>query len=194
MSKIRAGQVERQTKETTIRCSLNLAPGKITIKTGIGFFDHMLNSLASYAGFSLNLEAQGDLHVDHHHTVEDVGLVLGEALAQTLGNYDSHQRFGSALTPMDESLAEAALDLGRRPFLYFSVNWPQHKTGDFELCLVEEFFRAFCQKAGATLHILGRHGQNSHHLAEAIFKAVGQSLKKACAHRPEGVLSTKGLL
>jgi imidazoleglycerol-phosphate dehydratase len=189
--------VERRTRETSIELSLSLEGGEVALEDprALGFFGHMLNALASYAGLGLRLSLNGDPWVDLHHSVEDVGLVLGQALAQALGDYSGHARFGWALVPMDESLAEAAVDLGRRPFLHFGVEWPQPRTGDFELCLVEEFFRAFCQKAGMTLHLLGRHGRNSHHLCEALFKSVGLALGQALASRSqEGPFSTKGAL
>lgn len=190
----RRAEVFRQTKETDIDLSLNLDGGLVQVETGIGFFNHMLTALATYAGWGLRLECEGDLEVDDHHSVEDAGLVLGEALAQALGDYSSHARFGSALTPMDDALVEAAVDVGRRPFLHFQVNWPQPVCGSFELCLVEEFWRAVCQKGGLTLHLIGRHGANSHHLAEAVFKGAGRALAQALAPRPGGVLSTKGVL
>lgn len=190
----RRGQVSRKTKETEISLELNLDGGPVGIATGLGFFDHMLTALATYAGWGLKLVAKGDLEVDQHHTVEDVGLVLGEALSQALGDYAGHARFGSALTVMDDALAEVALDAGRRPYLHFQVAWPQPLCGEFELCLVEEFWRSAAQRGGLTLHIIGRHGQNSHHLAEAVFKGVGRALGQALAPRSGGVLSTKGVL
>lgn len=190
----RRAEISRQTKETDIKLSLALDGGPVAVDSGIGFFDHMLTALATYAGWGLSLKASGDLEVDQHHTVEDVGLVLGQALAEALGDYSGHARFGSALTVMDDALAEVAVDAGRRPYLHFQAAWPQAVCGDFELCLVEEFWRAVSQKAGLTLHIIGRHGQNSHHLAEAVFKGVGRALAQALAPRPGGTLSTKGVL
>ena len=190
----RRAQVARKTKETDIKLELALDGGPVSVKTGVGFFDHMLTALGTYAGWGLTAIAQGDLEVDQHHTVEDVGLVLGEALAQSLGDYSAHARFGSSLTVMDDALAEVALDVGRRPFLHFQVAWPQTNCGRFEVCLVEEFWRAVSVKAGITLHIIGRHGQNSHHLAEAIFKGAGRALAVGLAHRSTGTLSTKGTL
>ncbi len=190
----RRAKITRTTKETDITLALNLDGGVITLNTGLGFFDHMLNSLATYSGWGLELTARGDLEVDMHHTVEDVGLVLGQALAESLGDYSAHARFGSALTVMDDALAETAIDVGRRPFLAWQVTWPQSICGQFELCLVEEFWRAVSQKGGLTLHIIGRYGNNSHHLAEAIFKGVGRSLAQALAPKTGGVLSTKGVL
>ena len=185
----------RKTRETDITLELSLdGGGGVEIDTGIGFFNHMLAALAAYAGWGLKIKAEGDLEVDHHHTVEDVGLVLGDALAASLGDYSGHARFGSALTVMDEAMTEVALDAGRRPYLHFEVNWPQSVCGEFEVCLVEEFWRAVSQRGGLTLHIIGRHGRNSHHLAEAVFKGAGRALAQALAPRPGGVLSTKGLL
>jgi len=184
----------RKTKETDIEVELALGGGPVEIETGLGFFDHMLEALALYAGWSLKIKARGDLEVDAHHLVEDVGLVLGEALAGSLGDYAGHARFGSALTVMDDALSEVAVDAGRRPFLHFQVTWPQYRSGEFEMALVEEFWRALAGRAGLTLHIIGRHGQNSHHLAEAVFKGVGRALAQALAPRAGGVLSAKGRL
>lgn len=190
----RRAVVARKTKETDIQLELNFDGGPLAISTGVGFFDHMLTALATYAGWGLSLKAEGDLHVDHHHTVEDIGLVLGDALAAGLGDYSGHCRFGSSLTVMDDALAEVALDAGRRPYLHFQVVWPQPLCGQFEMCLVEEFWRAFAQRGGLTLHIIGRHGNNSHHLAEAVFKGAGRALARALAVRLGGTLSTKGVL
>lgn len=192
---LREARVARRTKETSLDLRVALAPGPLSLPPGFpGFFGHMLNTLSTYAGWTLSIEGEGDLRVDAHHLVEDVGLVLGEALAACLGDFSGHQRFGSALVPMDEALAEAALDAGRRPFLRLEADWPQPTTGEFELCLVEEFLRALVQKAGWTLHVICRHGQNSHHLCEAAFKAVGLAAREALARREGGVFSTKGAL
>ena len=190
----RRAEAARRTKETEIAVNLDLDGGAAKIETGLGFFDHLLSALAVYAGWGLALKARGDLEVDAHHLVEDTGLVLGEALAGTLGDYTGHARFGSALTVMDDALVETAVDVGRRPYLHFQVDWPQYCCGDFESCLVEEFWRALAGRAGLTLHVIGRHGRNSHHLAEAVFKGVGQALAQALAPRAGGVLSTKGRL
>jgi len=184
----------RKTKETDIEVELALERGPVEIETGLGFFDHMLEALALYAGWSLKIKARGDLEVDAHHLVEDVGLVLGEALAGALGDYSGHARFGSALTVMDDALSEVAVDAGRRSYLHFQVAWPQYRSGEFEMALVEEFWRALVSRAGLTLHIIGRHGRNSHHLAEAVFKGVGRALGQALAPRAGGVLSAKGSL
>jgi imidazoleglycerol-phosphate dehydratase len=186
---------DRQTLETSIELTLDLDGGPIDIEIeGLGFFSHMLKSLTAHAGWGLVLKVKGDIEVDSHHSVEDTGLAFGEALAKCLGDFSGHQRFGWALIPMDESLAEAALDAGRRPYLQLEVQWPQPVTGTFELGLVEEFFRALVQKAGWTLHLTGRRGRNSHHLCEAIFKAVGRAAGQALAKRPGGSVSTKGVL
>ncbi|MDR3037995.1 MAG: imidazoleglycerol-phosphate dehydratase HisB [Candidatus Adiutrix sp.] len=190
----RRARVARQTKETDVAVELELDGGPVEIDTGLGFFDHMLSALAVYAGWALKIKARGDLEVDAHHLVEDVGLVLGEALAQALGDYAGHARFGSALTVMDDALSEVALDAGRRPYLHFQVDWPQAACGGFDLGLIEEFWRAVAVRAGLTLHLLGRHGRNSHHLAEALFKGAGRALAQALAPRAGGVLSTKGRL
>ncbi|MDR0882498.1 MAG: imidazoleglycerol-phosphate dehydratase HisB [Candidatus Adiutrix sp.] len=190
----RQAQISRRTKETDIQLELSLDGGPVVIDTGLGFFNHLLTALATYAGWGLSLKAQGDLEVDAHHTVEDVGLTLGQALAESLGDYAGHARFGAALIPMDEALAEAALDVGRRPFLHFEFQWPQPVCGHFELCLVEEFWRAVCQRGGLTLHLTGRRGRNSHHLAEAAFKCAGRALAQALAPQTGGPVSTKGML
>jgi imidazoleglycerol-phosphate dehydratase len=193
----RKAEISRVTKETSVSLDLNLDGGNIDISSPSGFFCHMLSAMATYAGWGLKLKAEGDMHVDYHHTVEDVGLVLGEALNLSLGDFSFHKRFASALVPMDDALAEVALDAGRRPFLVFEVNFPQPLALDFDFCLVQEFFRALIVKAGFTLHIEGRRGQNSHHLAEAIFKASGMAFKEALSPRGDGSsgpLSTKGVL
>ena len=190
----RAGRAARKTGETDIEVELALDGGPVDIETGLGFFDHLLEALALYAGWALKIRAKGDLEVDAHHLVEDVGLVLGEALAAALGDYSGHARFGSALTVMDDALSEAAVDAGRRPYLHFQAAWPQDRCGGFEMALVEEFWRALAGRAGLTLHIIGRHGRNSHHLAEAVFKGVGRALAQALAPRAGGAFSAKGRL
>ncbi|MDR2935358.1 MAG: imidazoleglycerol-phosphate dehydratase HisB [Candidatus Adiutrix sp.] len=190
----RAARAARKTKETDIEVELALDGGAVEVETGLGFFNHLLEALALYAGWSMKIRAVGDLAVDAHHLVEDVGLVLGDALAGALGDYSGHARFGSALTVMDDALSETAVDAGRRPYLHFQVAWPQERSGEFELALVEEFWRALAGRAGLTLHIIGRHGRNSHHLAEAVFKGVGRALAQALAPRAGGVFSAKGSL
>jgi imidazoleglycerol-phosphate dehydratase len=190
----RAGLAARKSRETDIAVELALDGGTVDIETGLGFFDHLLEALALYAGWALKIRAKGDLEIDAHHLVEDVGLVLGEALAAALGDYSGHARFGSALTVMDDALSEAAVDAGRRPYLHFQAAWPQDRCGEFEMALVEEFWRALAGRAGLALHIIGRHGRNSHHLAEAIFKGVGRALAQALAPRAGGAFSAKGRL
>lgn len=190
----RTATVHRKTKETDITVALTLEGGAVTINTGIGFFDHMLTALGFYAGFGLEITAKGDLHVDAHHTVEDVGIVLGQALAQALGDKVGITRFGSAFVPMDESLARAVLDISARPYLVYDAVMPQERIGDYESCLTGEFLRALTVHAGLTLHMAGLYGVNAHHLTEAMFKALGLALKQAVAVRRDGVTSTKGAL
>lgn len=190
----RTATVHRKTKETDITVALTLEGGAVTINTGIGFFDHMLTALGFYAGFGLEITAKGDLHVDAHHTVEDVGIVLGQALAQALGDKVGITRFGSAFVPMDESLARAVLDISARPYLVYDAVMPQERIGDYDSCLTVEFLRALTVHGGLTLHMAGLYGVNAHHLTEAMFKALGLALKQAVAVRGDGVTSTKGAL
>ncbi len=190
---MRIGTCDRRTKETVISAALNLDGGAVEISTGIGFFDHMLEALAVHAGFGLTLKAEGDLHVDGHHTVEDTGIVLGKALAEALGDKGGIRRYGSFLIPMDESLALASVDVSGRPFLVFDARFPEERIGDYDSCLTGEFFRALAQNAGITLHLKMLYGQNSHHMAEALYKAAAHALKEAVTPA-EGTLSTKGSL
>lgn len=190
---MRIGTCDRHTKETVISAALNLDGGAVEISTGIGFFDHMLEALAVHAGFGLTLKAEGDLHVDGHHTVEDTGIVLGKALAEALGDKGGIRRYGSFLIPMDESLALASVDVSGRPFLVFDARFPEERIGDYDSCLTGEFFRALAQNAGITLHLKMLYGQNSHHMAEALYKAAAHALKEAVMPA-EGTLSTKGSL
>jgi imidazoleglycerol-phosphate dehydratase len=189
----RCADLYRKTKETEIKLELNLDGGSINLDLLPEFLAHMLNSLALYAGWGLKIKASGDYKVDFHHTVEDIGLVLGEAVYNSLGNFQEHCRFGSALVPMDDALVEVALDAGRRPYLFFEAHWPQATTNSFDFSLIEEFWRAFTLKAGFTLHLIGRHGKISHHLAEAMFKAVGLTARSALAPKKGQILSTKGV-
>lgn len=186
--------IRRTTNETDI--SVQLAPRGAAgaIRTGIGFFDHMLHAFAVHGGFSLAVEAKGDLFVDCHHTVEDTGIVLGDAFAQMLGGKNGLARFGSAYVPMDEALCFCALDLSGRPFLVFDAPMPQAVIGQYDACMTGEFFRAFSVHAGITLHIKCLYGENSHHITEGIFKAVARALRQAMEQTGEGVLSTKGVL
>lgn len=186
--------LERRTKETDIRLSLAFEPGESRIDTGIGFFDHMLTALAFYGGLTLELTCRGDLQVDGHHTVEDCGIVLGQALSAALGDRRGIRRFASAYVPMDEALAFCALDISGRPYLVFDAPMPQPMIGAYDSCLTAEFLRALAMNAGLTLHLRALYGDNAHHITEGLFKALGLSLKEAAAIVGADVTSTKGLL
>jgi imidazoleglycerol-phosphate dehydratase len=193
----RVGEAARQTKETSVRVRLNLdGDGTTEIQTGVGFFDHMLDLFGKHALIDLEVEATGDTHVDAHHTVEDVGIALGQALAAALGEKGGIRRFGFASVPMDEALAEASLDISGRPFLLCDAAFPTEKTGEFDSELTEEFLRALAVHAALTLHVRVPCGRNTHHVVEAIFKALAQALRQAAAPEPRqrGVPSTKGTL
>ena len=194
----RTATLARKTLETDITLTLSLdGSGKADIATGIGFLDHMLTALTRHALFDLTLRASGDLHIDFHHTTEDVGIVLGQAVAQALGERRGITRFGHALVPMDEALAEVAIDLSGRPFLAWDVGFAQPKIGEMDTELFAEFFRAFAFNALITLHVVRRAGQNAHHVAEACFKATARALRMAVAIDPrigDAVPSTKGAL
>ncbi len=194
---MRNAQLVRNTKETEITLSLNLdGTGQNTLDTGIGFLDHMLALFSGHGRFDLALTCKGDLHVDVHHTVEDIGIVLGKAIGEALGNRESIKRFGSSMVPMDESLALVSLDLSNRPYLYFEVPFSNARTGELDTEMFEEFFRALSVNAGMTLHVKLFHGKNNHHIIEAVFKAFARALREAVTIDPsiQGVLSTKGLL
>lgn len=197
-SPARHAELARRTAETDIRISLTLdGTGQAQVATGIGFLDHMLTALARHALFDLTVEAKGDLHIDFHHTTEDVGIVLGQCLRAALGDKRGIRRFGHALLPMDEALAEAAVDISGRPFLAWSVPFARNKVGEMDTELFEEFFRAFAFNAGVTLHMTLKAGTNAHHVAEACFKALARSLRMACEldpRSPDSVPSTKGVL
>ena len=190
----RTAQITRETRETQITLSLNLDGGPVRINTGIGFFDHMLTALAFYAKFGLELTAKGDLHVDAHHTVEDVGIVLGQAIKQALGDKAGIRRFASAYIPMDEALCHTALDFSNRAFLHFDAEMPQEQIGGYDSCLTEEFMRAVAMNSGTTLHMRALYGRNAHHITEALFKSLGICLHDASRVTGEGVTSTKGVL
>ncbi|MBD0275086.1 MAG: imidazoleglycerol-phosphate dehydratase HisB [Acetobacteraceae bacterium] len=194
----RRAEVARETAETAIRAALSLdGTGKAEVATGIGFLDHMLTALARHALFDLTLHAKGDLHIDFHHTTEDTGIVLGQALRQALGDKRGIRRYGHALLPMDEALAEAAVDISGRPFLAWSVPFGPPKIGEMDTELFEEFFRAFAFNAAITLHVSLKAGSNAHHVAEACFKAVARALRAAVESDPRApgaVPSTKGML
>jgi imidazoleglycerol-phosphate dehydratase len=193
----RTAEIERKTKETAIRVSLNLdGKGIPEVSTGIPFFDHMLTLFAVHGFFDLSVKAQGDLEVDFHHTVEDVGLVCGECLNQALGNRKGIRRYGHAVTPMDDALAMITVDLSNRPFLVFNVPSFGQTESRFNLAVAKEFFRAFANRGGLNLHINVAYGENEHHILESIFKALGNALDQATAldHRIVNVRSSKGSL
>src|SRR6204780_4820595 len=194
----RIASITRTTTETDISVTLNLdGTGKHDIATGIGFLDHMLTALARHGLFDLKVRAKGDLHIDFHHTTEDVGIVLGQAVAQALGDKRGITRFGQALVPMDEALAEVAIDISGRPFLAWDVTFAQPKIGEMDTELFEEFFRALAFNALLTLHVTRRAGHNAHHVAEACFKATARALRMAVTldpHIGDAVPSTKGAL
>lgn len=191
---MRTASMTRTTKETDIALALSLDGGEVKISTGIGFFDHMLTALAFYAGWGLELTVRGDLHVDGHHTVEDTGIVLGQALRQTLGDRTGIRRFGSAFVPMDEALCFTALDFSNRPYLVFDAPMPQPMIGSYDACLTQEFMRALAMNAGLTLHQKCHYGANAHHITEGLFKSLGLAIKDAVRVEGTGVVSTKGLL
>lgn len=191
---MRQAAIQRTTKETDITLSLSLDGGEVQISTGIGFFDHMLTALAFYGGFGLNVSALGDLHVDGHHTVEDVGIVLGKAFQEALGDKKGIKRYGMAFVPMDEALCRTVLDCSNRPFLVFEAEMPQAMIGGYDSCLTEEFMRAFAMNGGLTLHQKCEYGSNAHHITEALFKSFGMALKEAVRVEGGGTVSTKGVL
>ena len=192
---MRTATVNRKTKETDIRLSLCLDGGEVSIDTGVGFFNHMLNSFATHGGFGLTVEVEGDLEVDEHHTVEDTGIVLGKAFAEALGDKGSIERFGSFYVPMDEALAFASVDVSGRPFLVFDADFPQVRCGDYDCAMTVEFMRAFAFNAGITLHLKSVYGDNSHHITEALYKAAAHALRLAVKSNDTGKpLSTKGVL
>ena len=191
---MRTATITRTTKETDITLSLSLDEGEVKISTGIGFFDHMLTALAFYAGFGLELTVKGDLYVDGHHTVEDTGIVLGQALREALGEKKGIRRFGSAYVPMDEALCFTALDFSNRPFLVFDAEMPQPMIGDYDACLTVEFMRAVAMNGGITLHQKCHYGANAHHITEGLFKSLGLAIKDAVKVEGAGVVSTKGVL
>ena len=190
----RTATIQRDTKETKIQLSLNLDGGAVNIKTGIGFFDHMLTAFGFYAGIGLELIVDGDLYVDGHHTVEDTGIVLGQAIREALGDKKGIRRFGSAYVPMDEALTFTALDFSNRPYLVFDAEMPQERIGEYDSCLTLEFMRAVAFNAGITLHQKCFYGVNAHHITEGLFKSFGLAVKDAIRVEGTGVTSTKGVL
>jgi imidazoleglycerol-phosphate dehydratase len=194
----RSAEVVRETKETRIRVAVSVdGSGKSKIATGVGFFDHMLESFARHSAIDIEVEAKGDLHIDQHHTMEDVGIVLGQAFKQAVGAYSSVVRFGHAYIPMDETLVRASVDLCNRPYLVWKVSFTRDKVGVVDTELFKEFFHAFAMNAGVCLHLELLYGENSHHIAEASFKALARALRTAAVvdGRLQGeVASTKGSL
>lgn len=192
---MRTSYIERNTKETKIKLELNLDGGEVDIKTGVGFFDHMLNAFAHHGGFGLKLICDGDLHVDCHHTVEDCGIVLGKAFDMALKDKAGIKRFASAFIPMDEALGFCAVDVSGRDYLVFNAEFPQERIGDYDSCMTEEFMRAFASNAKVTLHLKSEYGKNSHHITEALFKAFAYAMKEAVKLNESGkVISTKGVI
>ncbi|MDD7221468.1 MAG: imidazoleglycerol-phosphate dehydratase HisB [Oscillospiraceae bacterium] len=190
----RTATIERNTKETQISVQLDLDGGEVQVNTGIGFFDHMLTAFGFYAGIGLKLTAKGDLYVDGHHTVEDTGIVLGQAIREALGDRKGIRRFGSAYVPMDEALTFTALDFSNRPYLVFDAEMPQERIGEYDSCLTLEFMRAVAHNAGITLHQKCFYGVNAHHITEGLFKSFGLAVKDAVKIEGTGVTSTKGVL
>ena len=195
--KARRAEIERKTAETQISIKLNLdGEGTCDIATGIGFLDHMLTLLAKHSFMDLTVKAKGDLEVDSHHTVEDIGIVLGEALQEALGDKAGIHRYGNCFIPMDETLAQVCLDFSGRPFLVFGAEIPKIQLGNYDTEMTEEFFRAVAMHCGLTLHIRVLYGSNVHHIIEAIFKAFARAVAEATAVDPrvKGVMSSKGVL
>ena len=195
---MRQATVERKTRETEVTATVNLdGAGRYDVSTGIGFLDHMLEQLSRHSLIDLTLRAKGDLHIDHHHTTEDTGIVIGEAVAKALGDRTGIARYGSALIPMDETLTRVALDASNRPYLIWKVQFTRHKLGNFDTELFKEWFQAFAQHAGVTLHIENLYGGNSHHIVESCYKGLARALRQAIEIDPrkaDAVPSTKGTL
>lgn len=192
---MRQARISRNTLETKIELSLNLDGSReIEVDTGVGFFDHMLRAMAFYAGFDLDVKCEGDLYVDSHHTLEDIGLSMGAAFKEALGDKKGIRRFSSTITPMDESLALVAIDISNRPFLVENLSFSSDRIGTMDTQDFKEFFRAFAFSAGITLHIDLMRGENDHHKIEAVFKGLGRALREAVTIEDSGVISTKGVL
>jgi imidazoleglycerol-phosphate dehydratase len=194
---VRTARIQRKTRETDIELELNLdGTGQASLKSGVGFFDHMLELLAKHAVIDLNVTARGDLHVDQHHTVEDVGICFGQALKQALGDKSGIRRYGHFTLPMEETLITSAIDLSGRYFLVFDAKFPAAKIGEFDSELVEDFWQAVAANVLCNLHVILHHGRNSHHISEAIFKGTARALRMAVERdsRVPGVPSTKGTL
>jgi imidazoleglycerol-phosphate dehydratase len=196
--RMRKGAVKRKTKETDVEVEINLdGSGRSSIATGIGFLDHMLDLLARHSRIDITVKAKGDLHIDHHHTTEDVGIALGQAVKQALGDMKGITRYADVAVPMDEALTRVALDISGRPFLVFKAEFVRDKVGTFDTELVQEWFQAFAMNAGITLHAECLYGSNDHHIAEACFKGLARALRAAVAIDPRAkdeIPSTKGSL
>jgi len=193
---LRAGRIARKTRETDVAVALSLGPGPAKIATGVPFFDHMLEQLSKHGGMALRVKARGDLPVDAHHTVEDVGIAIGESLKQAVADKTGLARYGNAVVPLDEALVEAVVDLSGRPHLTWNARLPSGKRfiGAFDVDLTQDFFQALVNHARLTLHVNVRYGRNLHHVVEAIFKAVARALRAATALEGTALPSTKGLL
>jgi len=191
----RIAKIERKTTETEISVSLNVdGSGKYNVKTGVGFLDHMLELFARHGSFDLDVVCNGDTHIDAHHTAEDIAIVLGDAFSKALGDKRGIRRYGFFLLPMDETLIECAVDFSGRTYLNFDAAIPAYKVGDFDTELVEEFFKAFADRAAINLHIIKRYGRNTHHIIEGIFKCVARSIKDAVKIESDQIPSTKGMI
>jgi imidazoleglycerol-phosphate dehydratase len=194
----RQARVERSTKETRIAASVNLdGTGRYAVRTGIGFLDHMLEQLSRHSLIDLEIEAKGDLHIDFHHTTEDTGIVIGQAVAKALGERAGIRRYGDALIPMDETLTRVALDVSNRPYLIWKVRFTKPKLGEMDTELFKEWFQAFAQAAGITLHVENLYGENNHHIVESCYKGLARALRQAIEPDPRqagAVPSTKGVL
>ncbi|PLX66932.1 MAG: imidazoleglycerol-phosphate dehydratase HisB [Denitrovibrio sp.] len=191
----RIAKIERKTTETEISVSLNVdGSGKYNVSTGVGFLDHMLELFTRHGSFDLDVKCNGDTHIDAHHTAEDIAIVIGDAFAQALGDKRGIKRYGFFLLPMDETLIECAVDFSGRTYLNFDAAIPAYKVGDFDTELVEEFFKAFADRAAINLHIVKRYGRNTHHIIEGIFKCVARSIKDAVVIESNEIPSTKGSL
>ena len=189
--------ITRKTKETDLTLELDFSGnGKTEIKTELPFFDHLLNAMAFHGNFSLKINGKGDIDVDPHHLVEDVGIVLGDALRQTIEQFGAVKRFGHSVIPMDDALSEVTIDASGRPFCFYKADYPQACSGNFDMSLLKEFFTALTGKAHITIHAECRYGENSHHMAESLFKALGKAIKLAYQPLADGssVLSTKGVI